>query len=397
MVKTIMFIGAGKYQAEGIKKAKEMGLKVVAVDRDPDAPGFKIADIHAAVDVTDIQGCLRIAKENKVDGVLTIASDVAVPSVAAIAKQLGLPGISPEVAKAATNKGVMRGKFFSFGVPSPKFQVVSSMEEAKYAIERLGLPCVMKPTDSSASKGVTKITEVSQIEKSFDHAYKNSKEGRVLVEEFILGIECTVEAMTYKGETEILAISSKKKPESSYQVATDLTYPPNFPREKIDEIKRVVKLAIKSLGIDFGPSHTEVMVSPSGVRLVETAARGGGFGIFSRIIPLVSGVDAITASIKMSLGETPDIKPKYERAAVLRFFAPQEGILKEVKNLEEAKSVKDTELGLFKKVGDVIPPLATDGDRTGYVISWGETREEAIRKADLVEKKVKFVIERARS
>ncbi len=92
----------------GIKKAKEMGLRVVAIDYDRNAPGLKVADVPVVRDVKDIEGSIKIAKENKIDGVLTIASDIAVPTVAAVADELGLPGISPEVARIATNKALMR-------------------------------------------------------------------------------------------------------------------------------------------------------------------------------------------------------------------------------------------------------------------------------------------------
>lgn len=393
MEKTIMFVGAGPYQLPGIEKAKEMGLKVVAVDRDKNAPGLKIADIPVELDIKDIEGCIDIAKKNKINGVLTIASDIAVPTVAMIAKELSLPGISPEVAKTATNKALMRKKFSEHDVPSPKFQIVANLQELKEAIEIIGLPAVIKPTDNAGSRGVSKVVNSEEILNAFNHALKNSREKRIIVEEFMEGIECTIEGLSYNNKAEILAISEKKKPEGPFRVATDLTYPPNFPNRTIENIKKVVKLAIESMGIDIGPTHSEVIVTEDGPKIVEVAARGGGFGVFSKIILFASGVDAVKENIKMSLGILPDIRSKYERGVVLRFFAPPVGRLKEVMGLEEAKSLENVEVGLYKEIGDIISPLATDGDRTGYIISWGNTREEAIQKADIVESKVKFVIE----
>jgi len=393
MKKTIMFIGAGKYQLSGIEKAKDLGLKVVAIDRDPNASGFEVADVPVVLDVKDIEGSIRVAKENNIDGVLTIASDIAVPTVAAVANKLGLPGISPEVAKIATNKALMREKFIEYGVPSPRFRKVKTLDEAKEAAEEIGFPVVIKPVDNAGSRGVSKVDKMDELVGAFNYAQKHSRIGEVIMEEFIEGIECTIEGMTYNNKTEILAISEKKKPEGYYRVATDLTYPPSFLKEVMENIKKIVKLAIEAIGVDIGPTHSEVIVTPQWKPvLLEVAARGGGFGIFSDVIALVSGVDAITENIKISIGKKPDIMPKYEKGVVLRFFAPPQGRLKKIIGFEQAKLIKDTKVGLFKKVGDIIPPLATDGDRTGYILAWGETRDEAIKRANMVEEKVKFVI-----
>lgn len=172
MKKTIMFIGAGKYQLPGIEKAKDLGLKVVAIDRDPNAAGLKAADGPIVLDIKDIEGSIRVAKENNIDGVLTIASDIAIPTIAAVANELGLPGISPEVAKIATNKALMREKFVEYDVPSPRFRNVRTLDEAREAAEEIGFPVVIKPIDNAGSRGVTKVDNMKDVKK----AYLSSKE-----------------------------------------------------------------------------------------------------------------------------------------------------------------------------------------------------------------------------
>ena len=94
----------------------------------------------------------------------------------------------------------------------------------------------------------------------------------------------------------------------------------------------------------------------------------------------------------MSLGINPDITPKHSRSVVLRFFAPPSGTLKGIEGIDEAKSVKDAEFGFYKEIGDEIIPLATDGDRTGYIITWDKTRRGAVKKADMIEDKIRFVV-----
>ncbi|MCK4735889.1 MAG: hypothetical protein KAT65_25770, partial [Methanophagales archaeon] len=117
MDKTIMIIGAGASQVLGIKTAKEMGLKVIAIDRDPNTPGMKLADIALSIDITDINGAIKIAKKNDIDGVMT-QTDLGVTTVGAIVDAIGLAGSGSEVAYVSTNKVAMRERFKEFGVPS---------------------------------------------------------------------------------------------------------------------------------------------------------------------------------------------------------------------------------------------------------------------------------------
>ena len=371
-----------------------MGLTTIALDGDPQAQGFCVADFSYVVDVRNKTEALKIAKKHNVHGVLTIASDICVPTVAYVAKGMNLPGIDPKVAEVATNKFLMRRKFKEFHLPSPRFFQTKSLTEVRQIASILKYPFVIKPVDNAGSRGVSVVTKKEGLKCAFELAKKNSRIGELILEEFIEGIECTIEAMSYEGKTEILAISDKKKPDGKYRVATDLVYPADFPKGIIGEIKRVIKLAIKAIGIEMGPTHSEVIVTPQGRPvLVEVAARGGGFKVFSDVVFLASGVDAEKETIKMSLGLPVDIKPKFEKGVVLHFFAPPPGILKEVIGLEDLKSIPQIEVGLFKKVGDRIPPLATDGSRTGYLISWGKSRKEALKKVQTVENRIKFIVE----
>jgi biotin carboxylase len=120
-VKTVLFVGAGRHQRRAIGRAKELGLRVAAIDRNPDAPGLTDADVTGVVDFANVGAAVEAARALRPDGVLTIASDRAVPVVAAIADALGLPGISAETARRATSKVAMRLALADAGVPQPRF------------------------------------------------------------------------------------------------------------------------------------------------------------------------------------------------------------------------------------------------------------------------------------
>src|SRR2546423_4600775 len=145
--KTVLFVGAGRHQQRAIERAQSLGLRVVAVDRNPAALGLALADAAEVVDFQDVDGVLEVARHHAVDGALTVSADRAVPIVAAVAEQLGLPGIGSEVAHAMTHKVAMRRLLAEAGVAQPRFAAAHDLASARAAAETVGLPAVVQPAD----------------------------------------------------------------------------------------------------------------------------------------------------------------------------------------------------------------------------------------------------------
>lgn len=372
-----------------------MGFYVIALDGDAHSPGLALADESRVVDIADAANCLQVAQEFHVDGVLSICTEVAVCPVATIADAMGLPGISPDAALGATNKLVMRRRFEEAGVPGPRFRRVASAEEAVQVAEEWGCPLVIKPADNAGSRGVRRVDRPEALAEAYALAAGSSRSGQVIIEEFMVGVESTVECLCSEGQVEVLAISDKKHVPFPECVAICLTYPPHFSADVQDEIRQVVRAATKAVSVDSGPVHAEVMVTSTGVKMVELAARGGGFRVFSDIVPLVSGVDIVKETVKMAMGVPADIKARYAHAAVLRFFNPQQrGKLIAVHGVEDARAVAGIQDVVIEAVpGDVLGPIAGDRERPGYIISSAETREQAVRQADEAESLVRFEVE----
>jgi biotin carboxylase len=395
MNKRILVVGAGTYQLPIIKDAKTMGCEVIAVDGDPQAPGLVLADIAKAVDLRDADGCLQVAKEYSIDGVVSIATEVAIESVAYVAEVLGLPGIYTKVAAAVTDKVLMRQCLVNAGIPCPRFTAAIDLEQARAAACDIGYPLVIKPVDNAGSRGVSKVDAPEQLDAAFVSALDFSRKKVVIVEEFMEGIEATVEALSYAGETEVLAISDKYHVPFPHCVAVSLNYPPYFSEDIQREIRDVVVKSINALGVDCGPTHTEVMVTRTGVKMVEVAARGGGFKVFSDVISLASGVDAVRATLMMALGQRPDFKPRFQRGVVLRFFNPQrEGNLRQIIGVEEARKMPGVfDLVIEKSPGDAIRTITADGERPGYFIASADDRQAVMKLADDVENRVEFLVD----
>src|SRR6185369_12317775 len=151
---TVLFVGAGRHQRRAIRRARELGLRVVAVDRNPEALGLGEADLFEVVDFMDVAAVTEVGRRHSVDGVLTVSADRAVPVVAAVAEALGLPGIGTETAHLMTHKVAMRRRLADAGVPQPRFAAARSLHEAYAAVETVGFPAVLKPADSGGQRGV---------------------------------------------------------------------------------------------------------------------------------------------------------------------------------------------------------------------------------------------------
>jgi formate-dependent phosphoribosylglycinamide formyltransferase (GAR transformylase) len=133
-VKTLLVLAAGDLQLPAIIIAKQMGLKVVAADADPNAPGMKLADVSCPFDITDTDRCLQVAREYGVDGAIQICSEVSMYPWGRINEELGLRGIDSHVAIRATNKEKMRRAFESRGVPSPRSLPFTTCPQAQAAV-----------------------------------------------------------------------------------------------------------------------------------------------------------------------------------------------------------------------------------------------------------------------
>jgi len=176
----LLVIGAGFLQSPVLKRAREMGLVVIAVDRDPQAPGFAWASQRAVLDIKDREGCLKIAREEGVEGVVSVCTDHAVRTVAFVTDSLGLPGLSPMAARSCTSKALMREALARGGVGGIQFGRADSLEQAEKVAASLGLPCMVKPVDSVGSRGVTKVNSMGDLPAAFAAASKASSAGDVI-------------------------------------------------------------------------------------------------------------------------------------------------------------------------------------------------------------------------
>lgn len=398
----VLVLAASYWQIPLIETVQRLGFKAVATDRNPVAVGAEFADIFVPVDITDIESTINLAKTMNVAGVVSDQTDLSVPTLARVTSELGLPGLSPDVAFNTTNKARMRELAKKAGLKNPKFRVCTSVKGAESAIDEdhidapggVGFPCVVKPTDSQASRGVQKVEHRKNLAPAIEEALGFSHEGRVLVEEYIRGTEVTVEGCRYAGETHLLGVSAKRHTPPPHIIAINLDFPAPFPEEVHEKIHDTYVRLVDALGITAGSIHGELIVGDDGIYLVEMANRGGGSGTSSHVIPAISGVDLLEANVHYAVGnEQPVIRTK-NLASVLRFMIFPPGKVREIVGLEQAQKIPGVvRTDLYIKPGDTLVPPVMDTHRHGYLITVGEDLQTAQRVADEVEGTISIIYE----
>lgn len=312
-MKKILLLGGSAQQLVAIRAAKELGYYTVVIDYLPDNPGQYEADKFYGESTTDVEAVYRIAKEEKVDGILAYASDPAALPAAIVAERLGFPTNPAKSVEILGLKYPWREFLQANGFACPKhfsFSPQTAIEEIKDATRDFIFPLVVKPTDSSGSKGVTMLDSWNGMEKAIAWADSYSRNKVLLIEEYIqrgfpsvIGGDIFVwnGKIVLYGEMECLRDMQKsplipigkKKP---LQVS-------KFQKERIhSELQRI----ISALDIRFGELNIEIILDKEdNVHFLELGPRAGG-----NMIPIqlgdAFGIDLVKANVQAAMGEGPD-------------------------------------------------------------------------------------------
>jgi biotin carboxylase len=349
---------------------------VVASDIHPDAPCFALSDARYCVDVRDVAGTLAIARDERVDAIVT-GVDLAVPTAARVADALRLPGLAPEVADSAADKYLTRSRLAELGIDAPAFRAVGSSKQAADAAESFGWPCVVKPPDNCGSRGVVVVDRPGLIEGAFSAARTASFSGRVLVEEFMTGVESSVEGFVQDGELHILGVCDKTKSALPYRFDLALHYPGAFSPAQLAAVEAYTRAVVRGLGIDRGAIHAELMITGNRVRLIEIAARGCGAFVIGRLIPVISGFDVMGALLAQALGSPVAVPQLHRRHGLLKFVVMPPGTVTAVGDIEAVRRMPGViDAGLDLKVGDAISVATNTTGRQGHLLLHGESRSD---------------------
>ena len=322
----LAIIGASYLQEPLIQKAKSRGMETHVFAWQVGDVGEKSADYFYPISITEKEQILKKCREIGVDGICTIASDLAAITVGYVAEGMGLIGNSMESVEKSTNKHLMRQCFELNGDPSPKSMQVNSIKDIKEA--EFVFPVIVKPIDRSGSRGIIKVDSWVGLPQAIDRAKEQGFQKCALVEEFAEGLEYSVEYISWKGQHTFLAITKKYTTGDPMFIETGHMEPaPEFARRggsKLEEVKGVVEHALDSLGIEYGASHSEIKISPSGeIKIIEIGGRMGGDNIGASLVELSTGYDFLSGVIDVALGIEPKVVTSDIAAAGIRYICSE--------------------------------------------------------------------------
>ena len=352
-----------------IELAKQQGHITVVADYNPDAPGFRFADVKSVVSTIDKEAILHLAKDEQVDGILT-TSDYPVRVVSYVGEKLGLPAMTQRVAEVCTNKYEQRCLFRDNGINTPFF---TECDVNTNLITLNSFPYIVKPVDSSASRGVVEVNSQQELTEAVKAACGLSRTGNAIVESYIGGKEFSVETLTQNGVTHIIQITEKltRGEDKGYFVEDTHIEPARISEIDVEAIKAEVLRAAKAVGVDNCPTHTEIKLWDGKPFIIEMACRLGGDYITSDLVPLSTGISMMENLIKLSLGETIDVQPKYNKWSCVQFLNE-----KNYYRCQDFVSNRDEHIQRYEIYQYKDTVIKSSLDRLGYVIMQTDTREE---------------------
>jgi len=376
---SILILGAGIYQVPLIRAAQARGFRVVIASIPGNYPGFSVADKVYYTDTTDREAVLRIAREEHVCAVTTTGTDVAVPAIAHVCADLGLPGIGEEAARLLTDKARMKEAFQSGGVTTAEFRVVHTLAEARDACEALGLPVMLKIVDKSGSRGITRITELSQLPSAWDYASAATNADHMVVERFVAGPEFGIDAFVQNGRLLLMLPHDKYVYQSDHTGIPIGHYCPmacseTLYRNMLSETEKIIRCT----GMDNCAVNIDAILLPDErVNIIEAAGRCGATGI-PEVISGYTGRSYYDCILDNALGipVAPfDLRAGRPSASIL-LYSPRGGFLKEIRYRFDGREYCNEDVTVAGKgsvelsfrPGDDIDPFRNGTDRIGMAV-----------------------------
>ncbi|MFN8224493.1 MAG: ATP-grasp domain-containing protein [Gaiellales bacterium] len=381
----LLVLGAGPAQLGLLEAAaRRDDVHVIAVDRDPAAVGFPLADERAVLSTEDEPAVDRLARARDVDGLISPGADWPVGIAARVAERLGVAHpIDGRTGAIVTSKLRQRERFAEAGVPHPRTWTEP---------EAASVPCVVKAPDRQGQRGLGLVRSPGELATAVADAREASRGGGVLVEELIEGPEVTVNAISVDGAFVPLAVADRLTAEPpAFGVALAHVWP--SPAET-DAVLEVARAAVEAVGIRSGPSYTQLRVGPGGPVVMEVAARLGG-GHDAELVEAATGVDLNALAVGFALGEpiTTPTSERRARGAAIVFLVPPAGELVLVDGVEDATAGSGVEwVRIYRRPGHVFGELRRGADRAGAVLATGSTREEAEARAHQAARAIRFVV-----
>lgn len=373
-MKKLMILGGSRYALPVIKAAKDLGIYTITADYLPDNIAHKYSDEYVNVSIIDKGRTLEAAQEHKIDGIMSFACDPGVITAAYVAEKLGLPNVGPyESVCILQNKRKFREFLTKNGFTVPTAKGYKDISEAIKDVDLFHWPVIVKPTDSAGSKGVMRVDNPSDLEKSIQYALSYSHSDEFIIEDFITqnGYSSDTDSFSVDGELKFVSFNCQRfdsKAKNPYTPAA-YSWPSSMTIEHQEELKSEIQRLIKLLNMKTAVYNIETREGTDGkAYIMELSPRGGGNRL-SECLRYATGVDIITNMVKYSVGlpiETIEQKSYDGCWAEIILHSDETGIFKELWISNEIKEnvverdlwiQEGTKVGAFEAANEAIGTL----------------------------------------
>lgn len=399
-MKKILLLGGSAQQIAAIETAKRLGYYTVLCDYLTDNPGQYHADKFYLASTTDKDAVLEVAQKENVDGVLAYASDPAAPTAAYVAEKLGLPTNPYKSVEILSNKDMFREFLRENGFNTPFAKGYSSVDDAEKDIQNglFGLPVIIKPVDSSGSKGVSKIDNVDQMKEKFENALSFSKCKRVIVEEYVekFGYQIAGDGLAVNGELVFRCFANdhfNAKCTNPY-VPIAASFPYNMPDEVHSKIHSEIQRLLTLLNMRTSCYNFDIRIdSDYNVYLMEIAPRNGG-NYIPQVIKHAAGVDLAECAVKGAMGEKIDVASVQAQGfwAYYAVHSLKDGILDRVEISPKVERENVIENHITARNGDSIKAFTGANTTLGILIMKFNSSEEMLDMMDNSDKWIKVIL-----
>ena len=346
--KRLLIMGGMRISCEIVRKARQMGIYTIVADYYPveKSPAKVIADKAIEVSVTDVDAVVEAIKQEQVDGVFVGFNDMLLPFYADICKKAGLPCYgTKEQFEVLIAKDKYKALCRQFGVPTiPEYDIND---------EHIQFPVLVKPVDSSGSRGITICHNRQELTEAVETGKHASKTGKVLIERYMDGREVTVFWTFQDGNYYLSALANRHVKHNQGQDVIPLpvgyTFPSVFLPKYRAEVEENCKRMFRHLAIGNGMMFMQCKVENDTCYVYDLGFRLTG-SLEYKILERVCGYNPLEMMIEFALtGKMGDVSiadkavPEFKTPAfnVSCLCAP--GTIKEIKGIDEVKAMPEVE------------------------------------------------------
>lgn len=398
MMKKILLLGGSAQQVIAIETAKHLGYYTVLCDFLPNNPGQYVADTFYLVSTTDKDAVLHVANKEQVDGVLAYASDPAAPTAAYVAEKLGLPTNPYQSVNTLCNKDVFRTFLLENGFNAPCSGGYNVLREVMQEIDKYRFPVIVKPVDSSGSKGITVVYQQTELEPAVEFALSFSRSHKFIVEEFVekkhpylIGGDIFIQ----DGKIVLWGLMNCHRDNTVNElVPIGKSYPLQLEDADVQSVKDTLQRMVDKLHIKMGAMNVEVVVDKEGrVLPIDVGPRNGG-NMIPDLLGLIFNVDIVEWSVKAAMNEKIQIEnvsstPYY---ATHNLHSNKNGIFKRIDFADDIQSYV-IRTCVYKKEGDFVEFFDNAAKAIGIVFFKFDNAEQMQKYLSNVNKYIKIVFQ----